>query len=74
MSSEFISLGDFARALGLSRTTISRWIDVGILEPHHVLPSGRRVFTQEQLDKFIKKIDSKDGVAGGEEPCQFHKA
>lgn len=55
---KFLTQRQFALQVGITTTTLGHWIEKGFLEPNHITPSGRKYFTQEQLDEFIKKMES----------------
>lgn len=48
----FMRIGDVARELKLSVSTVRRYANEGKLE-HETTPAGQRVFTQAQVDKFL---------------------
>lgn len=51
---------EFAKAVGVVKNTVINWEQKGLLLPHHVSPTGRRFYTQQQVDDFFK---SKVGVS-----------
>jgi excisionase family DNA binding protein len=52
MEPKFYTIDDLKRMFGVSRTTLYLWMDSGKLRYTRI--GGRRRFTQEQLDAFIK--------------------
>ena len=46
------SVSKFASLLGLSRRTIYRWVEKGIIEPPKKTPSGIPYYTNEDLAKY----------------------
>ena len=64
-TSKMYTTGDAARFLQVSQSTVINYIDRGILAPDSVLPSlsgrsGRRLFSEETLKEFKKKISNKE--------------
>lgn len=53
MSQNYLSSTDFARAVGVSVPTIQRWDIEGRLIPVKRTISGRRLYSQEQLEAFL---------------------
>lgn len=61
----FYTTSEFARLVGVTKNTIVNWETRGWLLPHHVSPSGRRFYSQEQLeDYFAGKLGRKAGSSG----------
>ena len=60
----FIKIGDAAKMLGVSTSTLGRWQDTGILIPAQVFPSGHRRYSLSQIQEFIRVQEnvSKIGV------------
>lgn len=58
----FYKIGDFAKKIGVSASTLRNWEQRGWLMPHHVTPSGYRYYSQEQYDQVVKKKLVKDTV------------
>lgn len=54
---KFMRIGEAARALNVSVSTVRRYANEGKLE-YDETPAGQRVFTQEHLDKFLGKEPS----------------
>ena len=52
---EYLKIGDFARLVGVSKSTLRLWENKGILIPHHKTPTGYRYYTKEQADKLLSK-------------------
>lgn len=52
---KYMSVAEFARRIGTHPQTVRRWDREGILKPHHVLPSGRRLYSEDQVDEIINK-------------------
>jgi DNA-binding transcriptional MerR regulator len=52
---KYMSVAEFAGRIGTHPQTVRRWDREGILKPHHVLPSGRRLYSEEQVEEIINK-------------------
>lgn len=57
---DFLSVGQVARLIGVSRSTVHKYIVSGYLVPDRVLPSGRdcsgkRLFKEETVKEFIER-------------------
>lgn len=50
----FLSTVQFAKAVGVCKNTIVNWERKGWLVPHHISPSGRRFYTEEQVEQIIR--------------------
>ena len=53
MAEQFYKIGEFARLIGVSTTTLRTWDDKGLLHPHHVSPSGYRYYSSQQLRDYL---------------------
>lgn len=51
---KYYTTTEFAQAVGVVKNTIVNWERKGLLLPHHVTPTGRRFYSQQQLDDFFK--------------------
>lgn len=49
----FLTTPQFAKQVGVSKNTIINWERAGLILPHHVSPTGRRYYTQEQVDEVL---------------------
>ncbi len=61
---ELISIGKFAKRVGLTPTTLRRMHDTGELIPCHVSKGGTRYYSTEQLDKFLNSNQAEKKVIG----------
>jgi len=52
-----LSVSQTARHLGVSISTVRRWSDAGHLHGFRT-PGGQRRFNREQLDDFLRSLDS----------------
>ncbi len=59
MEPKFYTIEEVRRIFGVSRTTMYIWMDTGKLRYTRI--GGRRRFTQEQLDAFIKSGENEQG-------------
>ena len=61
---ELISLGKFAKMVGLTPTTIRRMHETGELVPYHISKGGTRYYSTEQLNKFLNHNQAEKKVIG----------
>ncbi|MBQ7564639.1 MAG: MerR family DNA-binding transcriptional regulator [Lachnospiraceae bacterium] len=52
---EFLSIGEFAKLIQVSVSTLRNWEKKGRLLPHHRTAGGQRVYAKAQADEFLKK-------------------
>lgn len=72
----FLTTPQFAKRVGVSKNTIINWESQGFILPHHVSPTGRRFYTQEQVDAVLsgklnkpaKQTEEDPGVVPPDEP------
>lgn len=58
----YYTSSEFARLVGVTKNTIVNWERHGWLLPHHVSPSGRRYYSEQQLeDYYTNKLGRKVG-------------
>lgn len=50
---QFLTIGEFAKAIGVSEKTLRRWDQKDILKPHHKTPGGRRIYTSQQVQDYF---------------------
>ncbi|HDD44975.1 MAG TPA: response regulator [Candidatus Desulfofervidus auxilii] len=58
---DFITTAEAGRICGVARTTISKWIDEGLLKAF-ITPGGHRKIRRGDLEKFIRKYGLSLGV------------
>lgn len=58
MAKKFLTVSAFAEEIGIHPDTVREWDNKGILKAHHKSQSGRRFYTQEQVDKYKAKYFS----------------
>lgn len=52
---KFYKAGEAADFIGVSLQTLRNWQERGVLIPDKVLESGHRLYSESQLEDFIKK-------------------
>lgn len=62
----FLTTPQFAKKVGVSKNTIINWENAGLISPHHVSPTGRRFYTEEQVKEILS--GKLNGVAKEDEP------
>lgn len=50
---KYYSIGQFAKLIGKTEQTLRNWDKKDVLKPHHVIASGYRYYSQEQLNHFL---------------------
>ncbi len=61
---ELISIGKFAKMVGLTPTTLRRMHNTGELIPYHISKGGTRYYSTEQLDSFLGNRGTAKKVVG----------
>lgn len=51
---KYYTTTEFAKKIGVVKNTVVNWERKGLLLPHHITPTGRRFYSQQQLDDFFK--------------------
>ena len=65
----YYKTSEACKKTGISRSTLLRWLKVGILEKYHKDRRGWRLFTEEDLNKIraeARKIEVADSFSGGD--------
>lgn len=52
---KYMTVAEFASKIGVHPQTVRKWDREDVLKPHHVLPSGRRLYSEEQVEKITNK-------------------
>lgn len=52
---KFLTVKEFAARIGVHPQTVRQWDADDILKPHHKTPSGRRLYTIEQVDEYFNR-------------------
>lgn len=58
--SKLLSSAEFAKAIGVSPTTVKRWDKDGILKAYLRTPSGFRKYLPSQVDDYFAKYEVKE--------------
>lgn len=53
---ELLKTGQVAKLLGVSRATLGNWEHRDILLPDCITPTGRRLYSEEKIHKFMEDI------------------
>lgn len=61
---ELISIGKFAKLIGVTTTTLRRMHETEELIPYHISKGGTRYYSSEQLKQFSNKSDTEKLVVG----------
>lgn len=56
---KYFKAGEAADFIGVSLQTLRNWQERGVLIPDKVLESGHRLYSESQLEDFIKKQEVK---------------
>ncbi len=51
---KFLTVKEFAAKIGIHPNTVRQWDETGVLKAHHKTPSGRRLYTDEQVEEYFK--------------------
>lgn len=52
---KFLTVKEFADQIGVHPQTVRKWDREDTLKPHHILPSGRRLYSVEQVQEILAK-------------------
>lgn len=55
MNENFLTSTEFANAIGVSLSTIKNWDRDDILHPYMRTPTGKRLYTQAQVESYFRK-------------------
>lgn len=58
---QFMTVEEFAKKIGVHPQTVRSWDKQGVLRPHHKTPSGRRLYTEDQVDEYFGNNDKREG-------------
>lgn len=61
-NTKFISIKEFADAIGVSPEALRLWDRQGKLKPHHRTPSGERIYLRTQIEEFLDKYSEPDDL------------
>lgn len=65
MNETWYRIGQAAEYLGVSNSALRLWDVNGSFRPERVLPSGRRMYSQEQLDSMVQRMKKAGGSKMG---------
>lgn len=54
----YVKIGEAARLLGVSASTLGSWQAKGILVPAQIFPSGHRRYSMSQIEDFIRNQEN----------------
>lgn len=60
LKTQYLKIGEFARAIGVSENTLRIWDKQGVLTPHHKTPYGYRVYTLDQVQEYLSNSGEKN--------------
>lgn len=60
LKTQYLKIGEFARAIGVSENTLRIWDKQGVLTPHHKTAYGYRVYTLDQVQEYLSNSDGKN--------------
>lgn len=49
----FMTVEEFAKRIGVHPQTVRAWDKAGTFLPHHKTPSGRRLYSEEQVQEYF---------------------
>ncbi len=52
---KFLTVEEFAKRIGVHPQTVRTWDNTDVLKPHHKTPSGRRLYSEEQVKEYFEK-------------------
>lgn len=51
---DYLKATEFAKAVGVSRATLSRWDKTGLLKPRHHTMGGHKRYTPDQINDVLQ--------------------
>jgi excisionase family DNA binding protein len=58
---EYLTVGEAAKRLGVSRSTLRNWDKAGKVRPHRHPVNGYRLYRRAELDELLAKIRGAKG-------------
>lgn len=71
MAETYIKIGEAARMLGVSPSTLGSWQDKGILIPAQIFPSGHRRYTVSQIQEFIRTQENTSMLSDSDDDEEY---
>lgn len=62
---EYVKTAEAAQILGVAQNTLRKWAAAGEIPMHRNPANGYRLFKREDLERFLRKIDSSRTRSGG---------
>lgn len=56
----FLTVDEFAKRIGVHPQTVRQWDKTGVLLPHHKTPSGRRLYSEEQVSDYFNNDNTNE--------------
>jgi MerR family transcriptional regulator, copper efflux regulator len=53
---DFLTVGEAASTLGVSRSTLRNWDKAGKLKPHRHPVNGYRLYSRQELEALLQKV------------------
>lgn len=50
---KYLTVSEFAEAIKVHPQTVRNWDRTGKLRPHHIMPSGRRLYDWSQVEAYL---------------------
>ena len=50
---KYLTAPEFAKQIGVHEQTVRMWDKNGKLKPHHKTPGGKRLYSEEQVQKYL---------------------
>ena len=57
----FLTVQEFADAIGMHPQTVRQWDRDDTLKPHHRTPGGQRMYSEEQVQNYLNSGDKTEG-------------
>lgn len=71
MAETYIKIGEAARMLGVSPSTLGSWQDKDILIPAQIFPSGHRRYTVSQIQEFIRTQENTSMLSDSDDDEEY---
>lgn len=64
----FLTTPQFAKQVGVSKNTVINWEKQGLIQPHHVSPTGRRFYDKSQVQEVLSRQSTLESDTASVEP------